>query len=54
MNRNDFTEEELDLLRLIFELAETLVYNKYVRENCYDSANILYEIKEKLGISDIV
>lgn len=54
MNKDVFTEEELDLLKLIFELAETLVYNKYVRENCYDSADTLYEIKEKLGISDIV
>jgi len=54
MTKEDFTEEELSLLQAIFKAAEAFVEVR--RRDRYDveSANTLFEIKEKLGIYDLV
>lgn len=50
----EFTEDELKLLKLIFNVADTIVESQ--REGNYDvyNSNLLYSIKEKLGIYDIL
>lgn len=50
----EFTEDELKLLKLIFNVADTIVESQ--REDNYDvyNSNLLYSIKEKLGIYDIL
>ena len=50
----DFTEEELLLLKMAFALADTVVESQ--RQGNYDThmSNCLYSLKEKLGIGEIV
>lgn len=50
----EFTEDELKLLKLIFNVADIIVESQ--REGNYDvyNSNLLYSIKEKLGIYDIL
>lgn len=54
MNKEDFTEEELNLLQAIFKAAEAFVEVRRRDRYDVDSSNILFEIKEKLGIYDLV
>lgn len=50
----DFTEDELSLLKLAFELIDTVVERQ--RYDNYDvyMSNELFHLKVKLGIDDIV
>ena len=53
----NLTEEEEHLLKIIFKLGETLVYEtggfNSDSGDCID-ANTLYELKQKLGIYEVV
>jgi hypothetical protein len=51
--KEDFTEEELMLLRLAFELLDTSVYTMD-KLNYDNNSNIVYDLKEKLGIYDLL
>lgn len=53
-NKDDFTEDEFMLLRIAFKLANTVVETQ--RENNYDVhlTNELFNLKDKLGISDLI
>lgn len=50
----DFTEEELMLLRMAFKLVDDVV--EIQRCDNYDvyMCNVLFHLKEKLGIDDLV
>lgn len=50
----DFTEDELKLLKLAFKLVDDVV--QLQRTDNYDvyQCNTLYELKEKLGIFDLL
>lgn len=51
--REDFTEEELILLRLAFSLLNNAVNG--TKELCWvDYSNAVYSIKDKLGIYDLL
>ena len=54
MNLNDFTEAELSLLRLAFNLVETVT--DWERSDNYDVelSNALFHLNEKLGIYDLI
>lgn len=54
MKQNDFTEDELKLLRIIFKGADAVV--EVMSDSNYDvyDINNLYNIKMKLGIYDLV
>ena len=54
MTKEDFTEEELIMLKAMFKGAEAVIEAK--REDRYDvyDVNTLYDIKMKLGIYDLV
>lgn len=53
-NKEDFTEDELMLLRMAFNLVDTVVETQ--RTSNYDVylTNELYSLKEKLGIGDLI
>jgi hypothetical protein len=51
--KEDFTEEELMLLRLAFELLDASVYTMD-KLNYDNNSNIVYDLKEKLGIYDLL
>lgn len=54
MRKEDFTDEELKLLRIIFKGAETILYMKREdNEDNYD-INIFYNLKQKLGIFEVL
>lgn len=54
MEKSDFTEEELSLLETIFKMADVMVEDvEKTNYGCYDG-NILYNLKNKLGIYDLV
>ena len=50
----NFTEDELRMLNMIFKGAEAVLEAK--REDNYDvyDINVLYSLKQKLGIADLV
>ena len=50
----EFTDEEKDLIRLIFRVADAVVEIR--RESNYDveMLNTLFNVKEKLGINGIL
>ena len=51
--KEDFTREELILLRLAFELLDTAISS--TDRLCFDNnGNIVYDLKEKLGIYDLL
>ena len=52
--KEDFTDDELMLLKMAFSLADNVV-NTFRMDN-YDVylSNTLYHLEEKLGIGDIV
>ena len=53
MSKDDFTEEELKLLVLIFRAGDTIIENlRYT--NCEISPNDMYNLEQKLGIYDIL
>ena len=54
MKAEDFTEDELFLLKLAFSLAANVV--EMEREGNYDvdMCNVLCSLKEKLGVYDLV
>ena len=54
MKKEDFTEEELIMLKAIFKGANAIIYS--LREDRYDvyAANTLFHLEEKLGIYGIV
>lgn len=53
--RDDFTDEQYNMLRMMFGMAEQMAYkmgqNPYYE---YSFSNILFELKEKLGVADLV
>lgn len=49
----DFTEDELALLRLAFKLADDVAEQHSLISNRY-LCNELYSLKEKLGIHELV
>ena len=51
--KEDFTEDELNLLRMAFSLLDTAVSNVYklIYTNYENDA---YHLKQKLGIDDLV
>jgi hypothetical protein len=51
--KDDFTEDELALLKLAFELLDTAVcgMDKLTYDN---NSNTVYYLKEKLGIYDLL
>ena len=51
--KEDFTEDELALLKLAFELLDTAVC-AMDRLNYDNNANTVYDLKEKLGIYDLL
>ena len=53
-DKEDFTEDELMLLRMAFNLVDTVVETQ--RTSNYDVylTNELYNLKEKLGIGDLM
>lgn len=53
-DKEDFTEDELMLLRMAFNLVDTVVETQ--RTSNYDVylTNELYSLKEKLGIGDLM
>ena len=54
MEKSDFTEEELSLLETIFKIADVMVEDvEKTNYGGYDR-NILYNLKNKLGIYDLV
>lgn len=52
--KQNFTEDELRMLNMIFKGAEAVLEAK--REDNYDvyDINVLYSLKEKLGIADLL
>lgn len=52
--REDFTDDELRVLKLAFSLVDTVVENqsKYTYDN--DMSNGLYSLKEKLGLWEVL
>ena len=50
----EFTEDELKLLKLIFNVADTIVESQRIDNYDVYTGNLLYSIKEKLGIYDIL
>lgn len=50
----EFTEDELRLLKLIFNVADTIVESQREGNSDVYNSNLLYSIKEKLGIYDIL
>ena len=50
----DFTEDELRLLRMAFKLIDDVV--EMQRDDNYDvyMCNVLYDLKNKLGIYDVL
>lgn len=50
----EFTEDELLLLKLAFNLADTVVETQRRGNYDVDAGNSLFSLKEKLGICDIV
>ena len=54
MSKEDFTEEELKLLKAIFEGAETIAYIMRYDRYDVDLINTLYDLKEKLGIIEVL
>ena len=54
MSREDFTEEELTMLRAIFKGAEAVIEAQRTDRYDVDAVNTLFNIKEKLGIYDLV
>lgn len=52
--KDEFTEEELNMLKLAFTLADSVV--EVQRQGNYDvyASNILFDLKEKLGIYDLL
>lgn len=51
---DEFTEDELNLLRLAFKLVDTVVEAQRVNNYDVDMCNSLFYLKEKLGIDDLV
>lgn len=53
--RDDFTDEQFNMLRMMFGMTEQMVYkmgqNPYYE---YSFSNIFFELKEKLGVLDLV
>lgn len=53
--RDDFTDEQFNMLKMMFGMAEQMAYrmgqNPYYE---YGFSNILFELKEKLGVADLV
>lgn len=52
--KEDFTEDELTLLKLAFKLVEDVVESGIDGINYPYSSNELYHLKEKLGIDELV
>lgn len=51
----DFTEEELVLLKTIFKLGEAMADGLRDTDYCVDSmSNTIFYLTEKLGINDII
>lgn len=52
--KEDFTEDELALLRLAFKLADTVIESQ--RADNYDvyMCNTMYDLKNKLGIYNLL
>ena len=54
----DLTEEERELLKILFKVGETILYNlnySIVSDSGnYIDSNTLYDLKQKLGIYEIV
>ena len=53
--RDDFTDEQFNMLKMMFRMADQMTY-AIEDEPYYDHsfANILFELKEKLGVLDLV
>ena len=52
--KEDFTEDELRLLKMAFKLVDDVV--EMQREGNYDTymCNVLYDLENKLGIYDLL
>ena len=53
-NEDEFTEDELMLLKLAFALVDVAVESSRRDNYDVDRSNALYDLKHKLGIYDIV
>lgn len=53
LTKEDFTEDELELLKLAFELLDTAV-NRIDKLSYDNNSNTVYYLKEKLGIYDLL
>ena len=53
--REDFTDEQFNMLQMMFGMAEQMTYrmgqNPYYE---YGFSNTFFELKEKLGVLDLV
>ena len=51
----DFTEEELVILKTIFSMGDAMAEGLRGSDYCVDSiGNTIFELTEKLGINDII
>lgn len=53
--RDDFTDEQFNMLKMMFGMADQMVYE--MEQSPYYNhsfSNILFEVKEKLGVLDLV
>lgn len=51
---NEFTEDELNLLRLAFKLVDTIVESQRLDNYDVYMCNSLFYLKEKLGIDELL
>lgn len=51
---DDFTEDELVVLKMIFKIADEFAYDELYRRYCYLDSNAIANIKEKLGIDELL
>lgn len=54
MQKEDFTEDELEMLKLIFKSAEAILQLKRTSNDDVYDINTLFYLKQKLGIYEIV
>ena len=54
MNKEDFTEDELKMLKVIFKGAEAILEAKRIDNYDVDDVNTFYYLKQKLGIYDLI
>ena len=52
--KEDFTEDELTLLKMAFRMLDMVVEEQRYLYHCGDYRDDVYYLKEKLGIYDLV